>query len=963
MKDNKRQEHSIIHQWATIGIISPLPYAAFVLSAITASPVEAQISGDGSLGTLVNGSLTDSCPTTLCNITGGTITGGTDKNSSGTLLHSFEQFTSPENAPGYSALFIDPGVSDIIVRVTGGDRSFLNGTLSTSTLSSGAPSTANLFFINPSGITFGPNARLDVGGSFLASTANKVLFDRGVSLATGEASPPNPELLTVSAPVGLGFLSGAASSSIQVQGSGNRLTFGSPNAPDSQFVNRIFQQPLPPGAPFPPLPPISELAVRPGQTLSLVSNGINLNGGSLVSNGGQIELGSIASGTVQINGDLSLSYDSIDRSTDIQFADISITDRSAIEVSNSRSGSIRLRGDNISVLNSSALLAETFPSVSPPPISESATGGNIDIAATGNIEVSGFTAAPAIPFNPPFFSTLSVDAAPGASGNGGQLSLQGQTLTVNSGGQLNAVTYGSGNGGQIVINAEKVAIANGSPFGPSGLFAAAAATGSGNGGQIDIETGQLQLSGGAQINASSLNSGTTGRLTISAEGIDLAGTSDPVEILTSEGPLQITSPTAIRLDSGAASTGKGQPIQIETSRLSISEGAELITTTAGAGEGSDLEVVADEVVVLGRAPSDTQGPSRISTLVAPGATGNGGNLTIDTNRLKVLDSAQVGTSTAGSGRAGDLLVNSAQSVLVSGQTPLGRSGLFANAINSTGAGGNLSVESETLSITNGGTLNVSNFPSGTNAQLPPGQGDAGNLQVSARQISLNQRGIISADTAAGDRGNINLQTQALTLRQNSRITANATGTATGGSINISAPNGFIVAVPTENSDITANAVFGDGGRIEITAQSVLGIEPRPNLTPLSDITTSSTFGLSGETRLETLDTELRAENTPLPQSTDIPLVAQGCNAAGSTSSRFVQSGRGGLSSSPYGSLSRRDSLSDTSLPSSLQNPSGATPNANQTDITEAQSWTTNSQGEVVLLTANLPEANRCTSWQ
>lgn len=952
MRDSRREKHSNPQRLLAVGIgCSTLASATVVLGL----PAEAQISGDGSFGTLVNGALTDNCTDAICTITGGTI------NSSGsTLLHSFEQFTSPESAPGSSALFIDPGVRDIIVRVTGGNPSFLNNTLQTS-----QGSTANLFFANPSGIIFGPSAQLDIGGSFFASTANEIIFAEGTVLPTGDATSINNELLTISAPIGLGFLPDRNRGTIAVRGNGNRLTFGAPETPNSQFVNRIFRQPLPPSAPFPPLPPISELAVRPGQTLALVANGIQIEGGNLTALGGQIELGSIASGTALITADSSLDYSQID-----QFSDISLIDNASIEVSSSSSGTIRLRGQNIGILDSSALLAETLPLAPLSPLTSASSSGVIDIVASDKIEVGGFTAEPT-PFAPPFFTNLSVSAAPNSTGNGGLLKLQAKELTVDDGGQISATAYGFGNGGQIDLDiASAVTLTGGSSFGPSGLFAVAEDTGSGNSGQISVETDRFQMNRGAQIASSNLTSGTSGSIDVTAKQIDIVGTSEVTEVLTSEGIISTVIPTAIRADMSPFSPGKGEPIRLTAETISLSEGAEILTANLGAAEASDIKIDANEVTVSGRARLGDEVPSRISTQVAIGATGRGGNLNLETGRLQILDTAQVGTSTSGPGRAGDLSIEASQSVLVSGQTSLGRSGLFANAINSTGAGGNLSVETKTLRITDGGTLNVSNFPSGTNAQLPPGQGDAGNLRVDARRILLSEGGVIRADTAAGDRGNITLTTQALTLRQNSLIAANATGTATGGNITINAPNGFIVAVPDENSDITANAVFGNGGRIDITAQNVIGIEPRPVLTPQSDITTSSEFGLSGETLIKTPDTELRAENTPLPQSTDVPLVAQGCNATGTTNSRFVQSGKGGLSNSPYGTIDSHETLSDTSLPSSLSISSTQTENSPTTNresspniVPEAQGWSTNPQGEVVLLATEILEADRCISWQ
>ena len=899
-----------------------------------AAPAMSQISGDDSFGTRVNGDSVAPCVALTCTVEGGTLNA-----AQSTLLHSFETFSLP--APEQSVLFVAPSVESIVVRVTGASESFVNGLIQTST-----GSAADLFLINPSGIRFGPGAQLAIGGSFLASTAQELMFDSGAILATGEASQPTDSLLSINTPIGLGFLPNEPSRPITVQGPGHLLVFGAPNTP-SAFVNRAFQMG-------------GGLSVPPSEAIALVANGINLSGANLTAAGGRIELGSVSAGRVSVASNAALDYAQVDR-----LADISFSDRTLLEASASRPGQIRLRGQNIDIAESTALLAEVLPEPpgSSPAASATATPGDlIDIQATGTVTVRDFDAGGAAP---PFHSYLSVDVAPDATRPGGTLRLQAETLQVETGAQLGANTFGRGDAGQLALSVANTTLLSGeSPFSSSGLFATADGLGSGDGGQISLKTGQLIMEQGAQILTNSLNQGVSGSIGIEAERVSLNGTGAPFSPppgFSSGGPGAapsppiLVSPTLIQSGMGPVSRGQGGGIRIEAQDVSITEGAEIVTGTLGGGAAGPLTIRADDIALSGFSP--IEGPSGLFTTVGFGAAGSGGPLDIEANRLQVLSGAQIATSTVGSGRAGDLSIRGGD-VRLAGQTPQGRSGLFATAIGDRGAGGNLSVTANSLQVEEGATVSVSNFPSGESAPIPPGRGPAGNLQISADRVFLRDGASLSADTVSGDRGNIGVQTDALTLRRGSRITTNATGTATGGNIRINAD--FVVARSEENSDITANAVFGDGGQINISARQVLGLTERPQLTAESDITASSEFGLAGETRLETPESAVRPGTEPLPQSTEVATVLQGCSATDS-SSQFIQSGQGGLSTSPYGILNSRESLGDVSLPSALAELAPAETSSAQM-VEEAQGWGLNEQGEVVL-SAAMPEQtlDQCSS--
>ena len=324
-------------------------------------------------------------------------------------------------------------------------------------------------------------------------------------------------------------------------------------------------------------------------------------------------------------------------------------------------------------------------------------------------------------------------------------------------------------------------------------------------------------------------------------------------------------------------------------------------------------------------------------------TGQGGNIEISTRNLNIIDAAQIATTTLSSASGGSIEILANDSVRLQGNSDSGSSGIFATALLSDGAGGNLTVTTDSLSLLDGATISVSNFPSNNNSPLDSGSGAAGNINVTASRIFLDGQANISADTFSGDRGNINLQTDLLTLRRQSNISTNAQSTATGGNIVINAEDGFVVAFPQENSDITANAVFGDGGRVDLVALEIFGIEPRSDLTPFSDITASSEFGIAGNINFNNQDLNPTENLTKLPNTFNPPQLTNRCNVTVNNSSSFTNLGRGGLNPQPSNTLEVDDVLGDVGIPQKWLD------DRTSNNIQEAQGWVLGDRGNVILI--------------
>jgi len=168
-----------------------VPFAALVALATVIEPLHAQSTnivatpgalGTGGLGTSVN----TSGHTT-------NITGGTRPGNGPNLFHSFNQFSV---GSGDVAAFIPGGATNIISRVIGGSPSNINGTVQALN--------SNLFFINPSGVIFGPSAKLNVTGSSYFGTANAILFSDQRIFSANQFAFDNT--LSVAPPISFGFL-------------------------------------------------------------------------------------------------------------------------------------------------------------------------------------------------------------------------------------------------------------------------------------------------------------------------------------------------------------------------------------------------------------------------------------------------------------------------------------------------------------------------------------------------------------------------------------------------------------------------------------------------------------------------------------------------------------------------------------------------------------------------------------
>lgn len=265
----------------------------------TLNPTTAQIVPDNTLP--VNSGVTRRG--TVFRIDGGAVRGSN-------LFHSFSEFSVPTGGEAFFNNALQ--IQNILTRVTGNSVSNIDGLIR-------ANGTANLFFLNPNGISFGQNATLNIGGSFFASTARSLVFVDG-TVFSAKPDTSTPPLLTISVPLGLQY--GNNPGSIQVQ----RAT----------------------------------LEVGLGQTLALVGGNVQIDGAALYTSvelpGGRVELGGLAGeGTVGLvaNGpNLGLSFP-----VGVARGDVSLSNGAVVDVVGDDGGSIGINARNLTMTQGSRLRA------------------------------------------------------------------------------------------------------------------------------------------------------------------------------------------------------------------------------------------------------------------------------------------------------------------------------------------------------------------------------------------------------------------------------------------------------------------------------------------------------------------------------------------------------------------------------------------------------------------------------
>ncbi|MCP4349463.1 MAG: filamentous hemagglutinin N-terminal domain-containing protein [Desulfobacterales bacterium] len=795
------------------------------------------------------------------------------------LFHSFQRFNIHSDE---SATFNGPdSVQNIISRVTGGDASWIDGKLRS------AIPNADLYMLNPAGMMFGPNASLDMGGSFHVSTANYLRLGNNEKFYS---MPNESDVLSVMAPTAFGFLDNDAA---PISFEGGKITAG---IEGDQFGG---------------------LTVQDGKTISVVGGNIEIRGiysekPILDENGDpvyeqEIDEWGYPAYVIETDENGDPVYDGKwpvyaldDEGNFIPLYVLDDEGNPIPAVETTHLTNLRAPGGQISIITGDWNLETGNPEPESP---FSRYGFQVSISDKALVDVSGDRGGSIFIRSGQFVAKDSnIHARTLGDKDGGVVDIRADTISLTDSAGIYGNTLGTGNAPDIQISAtESFTISRGNSEAEeeSGIW-----SGSGNrnesgidlgdAGNVLIEAKHIELKDDASIYTNTYGEGKGGDVTLRAsESVSFGwnyvlneyiptietATHSEEEAAGDSGNVLIqadnisfintgidTDYANTIIDTGTYGSGNGGYVNIRAFKSAVLTGGDIQNVASGTGHLGYILIEADNISftdfglnlatydsgnggdVTVRA-SDSIALSGASFYMRTQGSGDSGDLLIEANNITFSDDCDIQSSTYDTGRSGNVTFRASETVTFAG------GGIdiaaFERHLEDAGRGGSLLIEADNIILKDHVQFVGSTF----------GPGKAGNITLRANeQLSLTESAKIYArvgggeefgrssenfcETCTGKGGDVVMEAGDILVTGGAKIASSTFGTGNAGNIHIRAAR--TVAIDGTDSEGNASEISsgsvssmleeaGNGGIINVTTEKL-------TLSNSGRISTSSTGG-------------------------------------------------------------------------------------------------------------------------
>jgi filamentous hemagglutinin family protein len=501
-------------------------------------------------------------------------------------------------------------------------------------------------------------------------------------------------------------------------------------------------------------------------------------------------------------------------------------------------GKLSVEAENISFIGGSGISSNT---------EGKGKGGEVTLKAAESVSFSGESSNAKT--SETFMDTWDTEAG---AGDAGKLTIDAKNICFTNGARIYSNAYGKGKGGEVTLNAVETVLFEGesSELQRSGIlmFTEDKEEVAGDAGKLLIEAKNIFFKSEAFIDSSTSGKGKGGEVSLKAtETVSFEGGDN-------YGGISIGSNSWIGTGREGEQGDAGK-LLIDAKNISFI-GSFISSKTFGKGKGGDVTLKAAETVSFaGRNGNSGASLIETETLDPEEGAGDAGKLSIDANNISFADGAYINSGTYGTGKGGEVTLNAAETIMLSGISSKRDSSYIHAGSNDTsknaGPVGKISVSAQKLSISDKGAINTSSR----------GGGQAGDISLNVGNLELSGGASVSSDATNSGGGRITVDAKDTVSLTDSSITTNvAQGTGKGGDITIGNPDTgagskFVIL---NRSHIQANARGeGDGGAVFIQTDNFLKSAD-------SRVTATSARGNEGTVKIEAPDLDISSGLTILP---------------------------------------------------------------------------------------------------